>query len=559
MPSSSSASSSTSKPTASTAGGREVAVAKDAQERITGQSEKRESSTTATFVSAVLSMSPLNNGNKTAGASKSSTGNTAKMKATESDPTTTIGTYMGHASVLHNLRQGMKSVFSNDDLEGDIGRLTTLSARVFASYNAARLILSMNPDANVSGYEILAELTNSYINKNVSEILSQWEKSVGLILQTMHSLALFTSALKLRGTIHSLASGENLRLLLSELQSSSEIALDTHVPSAAVVVLLPHTVTVIYKPLPGDPLKAIFVIFDTLPNASLKTSAPSLSIFHSSDSVIGYLLELFYVPPSKLSSIPASEIEQLTHFTAQCFIPLPLDSLDPASRVSVDEPIRSYDQTLQILQLQSQLTLEHQRKVKIRKEAQEYQDRCAVLSQYIVRLRQERSDLTDELAALKARYKLEDGGGGNTDKKSPQIMVNGMEGTDVFVQTGTSTSGAVRGQDKMAPDRDRAKGSPPTKKRKTSPTRESAHPSDALGVSSSRDIPPVQNVAVLPTPVSPVFTPPNVDGEQIHSTRASIQEMMEGMSLVSEPGSGALNVSSDSASTSLASDHLFTS
>ncbi|KZT33111.1 hypothetical protein SISSUDRAFT_443259 [Sistotremastrum suecicum HHB10207 ss-3] len=543
MPSSSSSSSSTHKAASSTAGRREDAVASDAQERITGQSEKRESSTAATF---------------------SSTGNTAKMKATESDPTTTIGTYMGHASVLHNLRQGMKSVFSNDDLEGDIGRLTTLSARVFASYNAARLILSMNPGANVSGYEILAELTNSYINKNVSEILSQWEKSVDLILQTMHSLALFTSALKLRGTFHSLASGENLRLLLSELQSSSKIAPDTHVPSAAVIVLLPHTVTVIYKPLPGDPLKGIFIIFDPLPNPSIKTSAPSLSIFHSSDSVIGYLLELFYVSPSRLSSIPTSEIEQLTHFTAQCFNPFPVAIASPESnsKVTVDEPIRSYDQTLQILQLQSQLTLEHQRKVKIRKEAQEYQDRCAVLSQYIVRLRQERSDLTEELAALKAGYKLEDGGGGNTDKKSPQIMVNGMEGTDVFVQTGTSTSGAVRGQaeqDKMAPDRDRAKGSPPTKKRKTSPTRESAHPSDALGVSSSRDIPPVQNVAVLPTPVSPVFTPPNVDGEQIHSTRASIQEMMEGMSLVSEPGSGALNVSSDSASTSLASDHLFTS
>lgn len=90
MPSSSSSSSSTHKAASSTAGRREDAVASDAQERITGQSEKRESSTAATFVSAVLSMSPLNNKNHAA--SKSPTGSTAQIKVTSagSDPTMTV-------------------------------------------------------------------------------------------------------------------------------------------------------------------------------------------------------------------------------------------------------------------------------------------------------------------------------------------------------------------------------------------------------------------------------------------------------------------------------------
>ncbi|KZS88839.1 hypothetical protein SISNIDRAFT_459460 [Sistotremastrum niveocremeum HHB9708] len=132
----------------------------------------------------------------------------------------------------------------------------------------------------------------------------------------------------------------------SRLQWYSDLAHGGNVPTAAIIIRFPEALTVVYKPVKIDTLNGVFVVFDPQPNPSTKTDAASLIVFPSSESVLGYLLERFYIASATLlASMPQSDMAKYTSFTARYFIRNPGWYPDHADH-------DAYEANLQVLRLQ---------------------------------------------------------------------------------------------------------------------------------------------------------------------------------------------------------------
>ncbi|KZT33107.1 hypothetical protein SISSUDRAFT_443133 [Sistotremastrum suecicum HHB10207 ss-3] len=191
----------------------------------------------------------------------------------------------------------------------------------------------------------------------------------------------------------------SLLLMHSRLQWYSDLAHGGNVPTAAIIIRLPEALTVVYKPVKIDTLNGVFVVFDPQPNPSTKTDAASLIVFPSSESVLGYLLERFYIASATLASMPKSDMAKYTSFTARYFIRNPGWYPDHADH-------DAYEANLQVLRLQCTLATTHQQTLAAEKETQHHIAKSSRQAQEIRKLRQEKEQ--GQQATQKAEREVEE-------------------------------------------------------------------------------------------------------------------------------------------------------
>ncbi|KZT33108.1 hypothetical protein SISSUDRAFT_1132746 [Sistotremastrum suecicum HHB10207 ss-3] len=312
------------------------------------------------------------------------------------DQGTEVGAYLGFENLWEDLSRGIKHVFSAE--QGSGRNLTGASARVFAVHNAVRIILSGRSgpiEATETPQKLLHELTESYLIQKVSELFPPSDQFLLESARRISQLPLFSSALERREERYSVqVSGENIRSTLGRLQEYNTWSQGQTASAAAIIILSPLTLTIVYRPIRSGHLDAIFIIFDPQPNPSTGTTAASLICFSSADTVIGYLLERFYISPTIFASSSPSEVRQSTHFTVTYF------TVNP--QTAVDDPQQNiYEANLEVLALQSELSLKEQLKVEAETE---YLNRCSNQAKEILTLRRQKEELTSALSTLQSRY-----------------------------------------------------------------------------------------------------------------------------------------------------------